>query len=1014
MLRKFLSLMISLSMLTAAVPAAFAAPDMADGESTETAAEVMETKVPDDSVEVSDKEAETTEPETADIAETSEPNIIEGTPAPEKTEVVETVAPEEQIEEATEPDISLMSTVDSGTCGENLTWTLDDSGTLTISGTGAMTNYSSFGPWYNNRLSINSVVIEDGVTSIGNYAFYNCSALTDVYYNNSFSDFAKIYIGNYNSNFTNATLHCSDMNYNNWGKCGDTVAYFWDSSGTLTISGTGAMTDYHYYNDIPWYSRRSEIKTVVIEDCITSIGEGAFYHCSSLSNVTIPDSVTSIGNYAFCGCDALTSIAIPNSVTSIGGDAFYSCDALTSITIPDSVTSIGGAAFEGCENLDSVYISDLAVYLNISFFNDSANPMYYADKLYLNNRRVSGNLVIPDGITNIPTYAFEGCDGITSVTIPDSVTRIGASAFYNCSRLDNVYITDLSKWCEISFRNASANPLYYAENLYLNDELLTDTVIPNNTVSIGNYAFYNYVKLSSVTIPKSVTFIGSSAFYNCDALTDITIPDSVTSIGSNSFADCNSLSRVTFGSGVTSVGDYAFAGCFGITGVYINDLAKWCGIGFSNSGANPLYYADAVYVNNEKISELVIPDGVTTVSNYAFYGLESIESVTIPDSVTSVGSYALYNCPNLTEVYYNAATVSTELLSQSNYYDNASNVALVVLGDNVTSIDVDAFAGCDELRKIFIPRSVTEIENGAFEDCTNLATVEYGGSQEDWEQVYIGDNNDNLLNAQINYNSLAEDAALTDTDLLTYTVNDDNTITITNCYENAVDIDIPSEINGIPVTAINLSAFANRTKLESVTIPSSVTTIGDRAFYGCTALTEMTIPEGVTNIGNSVFYGCSSLERITIPVSVTSIDNYAFYGCSSLSDVYYAGTEEQWNAVSKGYSNDPLINANIYYNGTKPEPEPTPLPMTTAEITKTDTETGYVFEVTPETAYENCSVYAAVYDENGILIALSRVPLNMEGSTSVEVGKSENDSKASVFIWADTSQPIIIKEDFTL
>src|SRR5699024_316642 len=161
-------------------------------------------------------------------------------------------------------------------------------------------------------------------------------------------------------------------------------------------------------------------------------------------------------------------------------------------------------------------------------------------------------------------------------------------------------------------------------------------------------------------------------------------------------------------------------------------------------------------------------------------------------------------------------------------------------------------------------------------------------------------------------------------------MNDYNLISIKNCYENAEDIDIWSEINGIPVTSINLSAFSNCTKLESVTITSSVTTVSDNNLYCCKAHTVMTLLERSTYLGDCVFYGCSSLKSITIPVSVTSIDNYAFYGCSSLSDVYYAGTEEQWNAVSKGYSNDPLINANIYYNGTKPEPEPTPLPMTTA------------------------------------------------------------------------------------
>ena len=350
----------------------------------------------------------------------------------------------------------------------------------------------------------------------------------------------------------------------------------------------------------------------------------------------------------------------------------------------------------------------------------------------------------------------------------------------------------------------------------------------------------------------------------------------------------------------------------------------------------------------------------------------------------------------------------------ANFLSGCSTLLSAVLPDSVTAIDTNTFYNCTNLRRIYIPRSVTEIEQNAFSGCSSLIAVEYGGTESDWELVYIGSGNESLTETQVNFNSLAENAAITDADLLTYTVNADNTLTITSCYQNAANIDIPAEINGMPVTAINSSAFANRTNLESVTIPASVTSIGTDAFRGCTALSEIVIPDGVASVANSAFYGCSSLESITIPASVTSIESYAFYGCTSLTDVYYAGSEEQWAAVSVGYSNTPLTNAAVYYNGTMPEPEPTPLPMTTAEITKTDTETGYVFEVIPETAYENCFVYAAVYDENGVLIALSQVPLSTGGSTSIEVGRSENDSRAAVFIWADTLQPIVTETEFAL
>ena len=955
-------------MLSSAVPSAFAAPAEDEGESADVV--ITETGATADVSDEPQAEAAAETPASEEsISVPEETSTVPEEPTSAPAQEAETAAPTEAADESA-PEI-----VDSGTCGDDLTWTLDDAGTLTISGTGVMRNYSNSSDnrslFYDND-SIISVVIEDGVTYIGEYAFYDCDALT---------------------------------------------------------------------------------------------------------NITLPDSLVSIGDRAFYDCDALTSISLSDSVTSIGEYAFSYCYALTSITLPDSLVSIGDRAFYDCAALDSVYISDLAAYLNINFSSSNANPMYYADKLYLNNKRVSGELVIPDGVTKIPAYAFEGCDGITSVSIPASVTTMEYRAFYNCPELKDVYISDLSQWCGISFGNTSSNPLFYAENLYLNGEPVTgDIAFPDDITSIGSCAFYNYDKLTRVTIPENITAVGSYAFSSCDALTDVKIGNGVASIGENTFYNCGALTTVTIGNGIASIGKDAFKECLNIAEVYISDLSHWCAISFGNAASNPIRYSDTVYVNNASLTRLVIPDGVTAVNDFAFYNADTISSVIIPDSVTSIGysafcdcssltgvtipdsvtsidnyafydcdsvsditipnsvtsigkeafygcddlttlsigsgletigDHAFYNCPALEEVYYNAPTVSSNLLG-------SNNAALIVLGSNVTSIDVDAFSGCGELRRIFIPKSVTEIEQGAFADCSKLTTVEYEGSQEDWEQVYIGTNNDPLRSAQVEYNSLAENAALTDEDLLTYAVNDDSTITITNCYQNATNIDIPAEIDGMPVTSINSSAFANRTRLESVTIPSSVTSIGEDAFSGCSALTSITIPEGVTTIGNSAFYNCSAIKNVTLPKSLTSIERYAFYGCLALTDVYYAGSEEEWQTVSVGYSNTPLTDAAMHYNGETPEPEPTPLPVIEAEITKTETETGYSFEVTPETAYEGCSVYAAIYDENGALIGLGQVPLSTEGSTSVEVSGSENDSRARVFVWSDVLQPITVEKTFIL
>ena len=284
---------------------------------------------------------------------------------------------------------SAYAAIIDGTYGDNLTWTLNTKdSTLTISGTGEMTNYSSStSPWSDYKIYIKYVTVEDGVTSIGNYAFYYYSSLTSVTLGNSVTSIGR-----------SAFYGCSSLK-------------------SVTLGSSVTCIEYAAFQ------RCYGLTSITIPNSVTSIGEEAFYYCSRLKSVTLGNSVTSIGKHAFYSCESLTSVTIPNSVTSIGEGAFVYCYGLTSITIPNSVTSIGGGVFEGCSSLTSIEIPNSVTEIGVFAF-------YNCESLT--------SITIPNSVTSIGQSAFAKCHGLTSITIPESVTSIGEEAFRDCNQIQEV------------------------------------------------------------------------------------------------------------------------------------------------------------------------------------------------------------------------------------------------------------------------------------------------------------------------------------------------------------------------------------------------------------------------------------------------------------------------------------------------------------------------------------------------------------------------------------------------
>ena len=415
--------------------------------------------------------------------------------------------------------------------------------------------------------------------------------------------------------------------------------------------------------------------------------------------------------------------------------------------------------------------------------------------------------------------------------------------------------------------------------------LISSIRIAKGVTNVGEGAFAFFEGATSIKISNSVTSIGKGAFQDCSGLTSIEIPNSVTSIGFSAMNRCSSLKNIFIPHSVESIGTAAFGGC-GLTSIVV-------------ATNNPVYdsredcNAIVETATNTLIAgckETFIPNSVTSIGDYAFYGCSGLTSIEIPNSVTSIGEGAFKDCSGLSRLVLPNSITS---IGNGVVY-GCSNLTNLVIPNSVTSIGDYAVNRCSSLKNIFIPHSVESIGKYAFYGCSELQSVVMGNSVESIGTAAFGGcgltsivvaTNNPVYDSREDCNAIVETATNT---LIagckeTFIPNSVTSIGAAAFYDcsNLTSLEIPNS-----VTSIGRSAFENCSDLTSLEIPNSVTSIGDYAFYGCSGLSRLVLPNSITSIGKAVVYGCSNLTNLVIPNSVTSIGDYAVNRCSSLKNIF--------------------------------------------------------------------------------------------------------------------------------
>ncbi len=676
--------------------------------------------------------------------------------------------------------------------------------------------------------------------------------------------------------------------------------------------------------------------------------------------VTIPEEingskVVAVDDYLLMQIDNLRVVNLPEYFDTISSGTFDNCHTLAEVNVDESnslFVSVNGVVYNKpltdivycpADFSGDLWISSQVKYLSENTLSamskaktitvDANNPYYKVENGIIYNAdftkiikaiSLPENYTMKETVVEIGSLAFAGIQTVKSAKIASNVTEISYAAFMNCTALQNVDLPkNLVKIGIASFDSTG----------------LTSVVLPATTESIGYQAFYNSkltsvslndglrkiseiafanTPLTKVVIPSTVTVIGPRTFQNCTALSSVDLGTSVREVPYYVFNNCTSLTEITIPESVTYISDGAFIGCTNLVNINVDDsnkiFASINGLLVDESKQTLVQCAEG------RVGEVVIPEGIKSIENEALRNREKITSLSIPATMESLYNDLFNGCVNLVNFNVSANNV--------NY---SSNDGFLLTKDGTKLID------CPEGKSghITIPYGVERMVSGAFRDCKKLTAVTICDTvNELWSSTFsYCPNLTAFYVTEANAKYSSQDGML---------YNKDKSVLIACPRAIGGAVVVPSTVVRIfddtfygcqGITSLTVSdgvqtigncAFMDCTAVETVYLPDSVTEISYQAFSGCSSIKSIALPSKINSISWRLFEDCVGLEAIEIPVSVTNIDSYAFDNCVSLKDVYYTGTEEQWNNIEIGDGNEYLTNATIHFNSTMPEIDATP------------------------------------------------------------------------------------------